>query len=119
MAINMGMQEAYSANGYTGSGQTIAETAQTGNQMPQAAPGVNSTKKSENVLGAWLLVAAVLIGITLLLERFSAEQTYGQVKLGFYNMVVIGFYSLLFITLGKVFFAKVRVPGLSQLFLAA
>ena len=112
----MSLQEDFAANGYTGDGSTIASDAQAGANVPAAAV---ASKGTENVLGAWLVVAAVLIGITLLLERFSVGQTYSQVKIGFYNMVIIGFYSLLFLTLGKVFFARVKIPGLSALFMSA
>lgn len=119
--IRMGsLQEEYSANGFTGDGMTTAAQTQTGNVPASKGSGVKTESAgTENVLGAWLLVAAVLVGITLLLENFSSDQTYSQVKIGFYNMVVIGFYSLLFITLGKVFFAKVRIPGLTALFMSA
>ena len=108
-------QETYSSNGYTGAGATLSQQA-TGGEMPGGGNGVDSSGATQNVLGAWLLVAGVLIGLTLLAEHFSGEQTYGQVKIGFYNMIVITIYAVLGISLGKVFFTKVKIPGLSALF---
>lgn len=111
-------QEVYSASAVTGEGKSLAQTAQSGNMTPSQGTGVAGSGE-QNVFGAWLMVAAVLIGLTLLAEHFSTNQTYGQVKIGFYNMIVITIYAVLGITLGKVFFAKVKVPGISTLFLSA
>ena len=108
--------EIYSAQGYIGEGMTTSEQVQSNNVTPEMGADIKTQGKSENVFAAWLLVAGILIGLTLLAEKFSVGETYGQVKLGFYNMIVITVYVVLGLSIGKVFFSKVKIPGLSVLF---
>lgn len=88
----------------------------------ESNPSAIDAPTQQNVMGAWLFVAGVLVALTLLLQRLSPEQTFSHVKIGFYNMIVIGFYAVLFIAIGKVFASKTKdVRGLgaiSTLFLS-
>lgn len=96
--ISIGFGDVY--EGQAANSQNSAIGVKEGSPTSTTASGVNSVQP-ENVIGAWLVVAGVFVALTLVLQRFSAEQTFSHVKLGFYNMLVIGFYALLFLTLGK------------------
>jgi hypothetical protein len=73
--------------------------------------------KSGSASAWWLVLLGILLALSFVFEKVDTGSTFGNIKLSAYNALIIGLYAVLFISLTKVFFTKVKVPGLSAVFL--
>lgn len=69
----------------------------------------------------WIIFALVFVGFVWFARRYggSESERFGNVKMSVYNGVFLTFYIVLILNLMKVFAAKIRIPGVSDLILAA
>ena len=91
---------------------TVADKS--GSEVQKAAEVGNSG----NPMVWWVIMLGLLFGVTFVIEKFNTAATFGNIKLSAYNALIIGLYAVLFISVSKVFFTKVKIPGLSAVFLA-
>lgn len=101
-------------------------------RMPSAMPGMTPVAagdagipESSGILGKpsswWILFAVVFVAFVWLARRYggSEKERFSNVKLSVYNGIFLTFYIILILNLLKVFAAKIKVPGVSDLILAA
>lgn len=68
---------------------------------------------------SWLLFFVILIIFVWVMKKYDTAGNYGNIKVTLYNGVVLTFFIVLMLNLLKVAAAKVKVPGVSELILAA
>lgn len=68
----------------------------------------------------WLMFAVVFIGFVFLSRKYSGGDTsFSNVKLTVYNGLFLTFFIVLMLNMLKVFATKFKIPGVSDLILAA
>jgi len=93
-----------------------------GNSGPAAAQqGAGRAMASGGTAPAnsWLLFFVILVIFVWVMKRYDTAGNYGNLKVTLYNGVVLTFFIVLMLNLLKVLAAKVKVPGVSELILAA
>lgn len=67
----------------------------------------------------WVGLLLLFLGVYWLAKKTGNATDFSGIRLSAYNIFFITFTALLGLTLGKVILTKFRVPGLSQVWLAA
>lgn len=96
--------------------QGVTRTA--GGGAPAASNGAGVTTPA----GSWLLFLAIFVGFVLVSKKFGGGDgapAFGNIKATVYNGIFLTFFVVLILNLLKVFAQKVKVPGVSELILAA
>ncbi len=93
-------------------------------QASAAAMPPTQAEKTTGVLGKpanyWLTFFLIFVAFYFVAKRYAPEgENYANIKLSVINGVFLTLYIVLILTLLKTIFAKIRVPGLSDLILAA
>lgn len=93
----------------------------TGQGGAPAASGGQRAMQSNGTAPAnsWLMFFVILIIFVWLMRRYDTAGNYGNIKATLYNGVVLTFFIVLMLNLLKVLAAKVKIPGVSELILAA
>ena len=69
---------------------------------------------------SWLLFFVIFVGFVWLARRYGGGNSFGSnIKMSLYNGLFLTFWIVLILNLLKVGAAKVRIPGVSELILAA
>ena len=67
----------------------------------------------------WVMFAVVFVVFVWVARRYDTGQNFSNIKLSLFNGLFLTFFIVLMLNLLKVFAAKVKVPGVSDLILAA
>ena len=89
--------------------------------MPEAAPSMTNGLLGQPVgwWVVWLLVFVIFLWAARKFGPGDGDGRYGNLLPSFYNGVFLTLYIVLILNVLKVFAAKFRIPGLSELILAA
>lgn len=68
---------------------------------------------------SWLLFFVIFVAFVWLARKYDSGQNFGNIRLSLYNGLFLTFWIVLILNFLKVIAAKVRVPGVSELILAA
>lgn len=68
---------------------------------------------------SWLMFFAIFVIFIWVARRYDSGQNFGNIRMSIYNGVFLTFWIVLILNFLKVLAAKVRVPGVSELILAA
>ena len=83
--------------------------------MSGAAPGGFMQKPTH----WWISLVLVLAGLIFVSRRFGGDQKFGNIRLTLWNGVLLVIFYVIILNFLKVVFGRYKVPGLSELVLAA
>ena len=90
------------------------------NKRPTEAAVAAQIGASGSPLLALGVIAVLLFALMFIAKRFGSEASeFASVKLSFYNIIVISLAAVIGINFFKLVFTKVKIPGVSAVFLAA
>ncbi len=105
--------------------RTSMPAAAPGMAAPMANTGGEAIPDGVGLMGkpsAWWVMFAIVFAVFIWLARKyggGEANRFSNVKMSVYNGVFLTFYIILILNLLKVFAAKIKVPGVSDLILAA
>lgn len=84
-----------------------------------SAANVRPISVSGNPLLWWVGILIFLVGLTFVAKRVGTDESFRNIRPSFYNVMFIALNAILGIVGLKVIFSKWRVPGISDLVMAA
>ena len=94
-----------------------------GGGVPVAAARETAPSSNGSVTGKpatwWIMFAVVFMLFIWISRKYDTGQNFGNIKLSLWNGLFLTFFIVLMLNLLKVFAAKVKIPGVSELILAA
>ena len=89
--------------------------------LPAAAPMAETAVKpaSNAPANSWILFFVIFAAFIWIARRYNGGVAEGSIKMTLYNGVFLTFFIVLILNLLKVAATRVRVPGVSELILAA
>jgi hypothetical protein len=67
----------------------------------------------------WITFALIFVGFIWLSRRYGGEERFSNVKISVYNGIFLTFWIILILNLLKVAATRFKIPGISELILAA
>lgn len=90
---------------------------------PSTAPAATAPSSNGGFFGKpaswWILFAITFVVFVWLARRYDTGGNFGNLRMSVYNGLFLTFWMILILNLMKVFAAKVKIPGASELILAA
>lgn len=92
--------------------------------MGTAAPVGRAVQNASQDVGtapatSWLMFFAIFVIFVWVARKYDSGGSFGNIRLSIYNGIFLTFWIVLILNFLKVLAAKVRIPGVSELILAA
>lgn len=95
----------------------------TGATRPGGTPANDAMPVSNGIMGKpsswWITFALIFVGFIWLSRKYGGEERFSNVKISVYNGVFLTFWIILILNLLKVAATRFKIPGISELILAA
>lgn len=123
--FDMGYGSAYPVGAQGSPAPSLNDMGQGAMNGGSSSPiGAEVMKASQGSVGtapatSWVLFFGIFVAFVWLARKYDSGQNFGNIRLSIYNGIFLTFWIVLILNFLKVLAAKVRVPGVSELILAA